>query len=722
MAGLKIPVETKPAQQNLSNLSKGFKKVGLESVKAESKLSGFKGTMGKMTSPLKKLTSGFGALKIAVAGFIGAAALGGLTKSFLNAAKTSEGFNVRLKVLLGSAEAGQEVFRRMSKFAGEVPFQFEEIMESATALSGVMKGGVDEVSQWMPLIGDLAAATGLSIQDTTGQIIRMYSAGAASADMFRERGVLAMLGFQAGVSVSAEETRKRLMEAFEDPASQFAGAADALAKTWSGMMSMISDRWFQFRNLVMDAGLFDFVKALLGEVLGTLNELGDNRKLEEWAKATSDAMIKGFTVIIKGAAILGDSFRGLQMVWLGLRETWSIFVIGVLKGIEVVSSALSSFVSSFSNSVKLLGAEMKMFGDALGIETLSGAGESLLATDELSQKYEDIAEAAKVISDKEWEKLDATNEQLKSLAEQDLLYKRASDFLDDVNKKVDELRNKEVKPFVQPTLVPEKKKEISKEDLQIRSEFDKAFDKATLSTFQLESKALDELITKYEAAGVEKVRIDQWAAVQREEIFERESERSVAEHEAMIKEMEAGYSDLHRTLIDLGNTMDDTFASGFSNAFVDFAMGAKSAKQAFTEFATSFTTDILKMIAKQIILNALQSSSGGAGAGAGLLTSLAGLAGRASGGEVFAGQSVIVGERGPEQFVSDRGDSAIVGASGPEKFTPKQKGRVMPNGAGMEPPKVTIANILDPALLNDWANSSEGQDAIMNVISNNKDS
>jgi len=59
----------------------------------------------------------------------------------------------------------------------------------------------------------------------------MYSAGAASADLFRERGILAMLGFQAGVTYSAEETRQRLMQAWLEPESKFKGMTGEMAKT-----------------------------------------------------------------------------------------------------------------------------------------------------------------------------------------------------------------------------------------------------------------------------------------------------------------------------------------------------------------------------------------------------------------------------------------------------------------------------------------------------------
>ena len=193
-----------------------------------------------------------------------------VSDAFIGAAATSENFAVRLKSLLGSVQEGNRLFKEMSKFAGQVPFEYAEIMEAATALSGVVRGGVDEVVQWMPLIADLAAVSGLSLRVTMSQFIRMYSAGAAAADTFRERGILQMLGFQAGVKYTTEETRQMMIAAWTDVNSKFRGATNDLAKTWHGLMSMFSDAWFQFRNDVMEAGLFDDIKTDLKAVLNLI--------------------------------------------------------------------------------------------------------------------------------------------------------------------------------------------------------------------------------------------------------------------------------------------------------------------------------------------------------------------------------------------------------------------------------------------------------------------
>ena len=232
-------------------------------------------------------------------GLVGAIGLGALAKSFIDAASKAENLRVRLSVLTGSIAEGNRLFKEMTDLASRVPQTFEDILEASTRLIGVVTGGVDQVKQLMPLILDLSTATSLSVNDVTAQVIRMWSAGAAAADMFRERGVLAMLGFQAGADYSVQKTRDMLIGAWESPVSKFRGASDALADTWTGLMSMLQDAWFQFRVAVMDAGVFKFMKAAIKNVLDTIRQLKAEGKLDAWAQQISDTLIYYAKAIIK---------------------------------------------------------------------------------------------------------------------------------------------------------------------------------------------------------------------------------------------------------------------------------------------------------------------------------------------------------------------------------------------------------------------------------------
>jgi phosphohistidine phosphatase SixA len=242
--------------------------------------------------------------------------VGLLVKSFIDLAASTERLKARLAILFGSVKEGNKLFAELVTLAGKVPAQLTELQQSATSLAGVMKGGTEEVMRFLPIIVDLAEVSGLSIEETTGQIIRMYSAGAASADLFRERGINAMLGFQAGVSFSAAQTRKQLIAAWEDPLSKFRGAAQRASGTWDGLISMLLDGWQRFQIAVTDAGIFDFMKAALQELLSYVNSLFATGKVDDWAKTISGALISALEWVIIAVGDILDGIVALEPAFL----------------------------------------------------------------------------------------------------------------------------------------------------------------------------------------------------------------------------------------------------------------------------------------------------------------------------------------------------------------------------------------------------------------------
>lgn len=279
-------------------------------------------TVQGVVGRLQSLVSAFFSLKSAIA----ALGIGILARSFLDAATTTENLSVRLRTLLGSVSEGNRLFQLLSTLAAKVPFEFRDIMDAGTTLATVIRSGAGDVAKWTALIADLAAAFGMSIQDTAQNMVKALSAGAAAADTFRERGVNAFLGFTAGVSYSAGETRKRIMEEWEKAGSSFRGATALLAKTWDGTMSMLADKWFQFRQAVMNSGPFDYLKA----AIATFNEyLDDNLGgMNGAAEKAGDAVVEYFKKAMLGIAsfvdtvgpVVGTVWDALNDIWEGYRQ------------------------------------------------------------------------------------------------------------------------------------------------------------------------------------------------------------------------------------------------------------------------------------------------------------------------------------------------------------------------------------------------------------------
>lgn len=272
---------------------------------------------------------------------LGAAiALKKLVTSVFNARSITEKYEVTLNRLLGSQREGNRLFEKLAEYASRVPFEYEKIMSAGVQLSGIMKGGVDQITEWLPMIGDLAAVSRLGIEETTGQVIRMYSAGAGAADLFRERGILAMMGFKAGVTYTVEETRKKMMQAWTKMGSQFRGATGDLAETWDGLMSMFSDKWFSIRNKIADAGLFEYVKGGLNLILEHIQKLEKEGRLDIWAEEVSRGAVNALLWIVGAIGTVIEVMRFFHNGWLGIKLVSNATVAAMTDNLRTVFQGL----------------------------------------------------------------------------------------------------------------------------------------------------------------------------------------------------------------------------------------------------------------------------------------------------------------------------------------------------------------------------------------------
>ena len=300
-------------------------------------------------------------------------------KSFIDVGRLVERLGVRFKFLFGSAREGAKAFDTLIKFAGRVPFTLEEIQGASGNLAVISKDA-KELGKNLDIVGNVAAVTGLDFQTTAEQIQRAFAGGIASADIFREKGVRALLGFEEGARVSVEETRKRFFEVF-GPNGEFGKATDELAKTFDGTLSMIGDKVFAFKNEVAQAGLFDFVKA----TAETINRsIEDNfGSIETFARSASEAMIKSFITMGIGVGKVADLFtlpakvmvEGVKNV-IGFLNSIpepmrSLGVVGFLalgfKG-KVAVTLISAFFDEIKSMAKFLGAETSEFLEKQNIE------------------------------------------------------------------------------------------------------------------------------------------------------------------------------------------------------------------------------------------------------------------------------------------------------------------------------------------------------------------
>ena len=231
--------------------------------------------------------------------FIGLGA-GLVIRNVINTGKQIENLQVQLKFLFGSAQEGAKAFDEMAKFASKVPFSLEEIQRGSGVLA-VVSDDSKELANLMKITGNVAAVTGLDFKTTAEQIQRSLSAGISAAELFRDKGGKEMLGFKAGATVSIEDTVAAFERVFGE-GGKFDGATDQLAKTFSGTLSMIGDKVFNFKRVLLDAGFFSELKQQFGDL---------NKAMEENSETLDKiAFTIGKTLGVVVAKI-ADSFRFL---------------------------------------------------------------------------------------------------------------------------------------------------------------------------------------------------------------------------------------------------------------------------------------------------------------------------------------------------------------------------------------------------------------------------
>jgi len=304
---------------------------------------------------------------------------GGLfTKAMISAASEAENYRVRLESVLKSSDRANMVFKDMANFAGQVPFEFRAIMESATNLTAVVQGNTEKVNRLIPVIGDIAAATGLSIQQTTEQMIKVISSGITAAETFKDKGITDALQLSDEAKASADKTVAEILRLFESGQASFAGTAERLADTWDGQVSMMADKWFSFRIAVADGGIFESMKGALADFNQFWND--NSEQILETARVIGSVMgtvFDGVVAAVKIAAgVIGDNID----IILGALAGIATFAAGsALVGLISSLGALPSLFIAAAAGAKALTAALLANPIGLIVAGFAAAGAALFA-------------------------------------------------------------------------------------------------------------------------------------------------------------------------------------------------------------------------------------------------------------------------------------------------------------------------------------------------------
>ena len=538
-------------------------------------------------------------------------------KSILNVGSTVEQLRLRFAFLFKGVKEGDKAFAGLIDFASRVPFSLEEIQAGAGNLAVVTKSA-EELNEILAITGNVASVTGLDFRTTAEQIQRSFSSGIGSADLFRERGVRALLGFQAGVEVTTEETIARFRKLF-GKGGEFERATEVLATSFEGTLSMLGDKLFKFRLDTAQAGFFDFIKTGLKE----FNKLiEDNQELvSDFGKRLSDGLIEATkTIILTGTSIIQALLPVFSFIAKSISNLFAVFrdlpqgvqtlgLIGFLmlgragKGVVLVIGAafdtIRSILGDLANAYAFFLEKLVNGLDMLGMfqEEVDNGRK---VVDDLRESADKLKTPFKVLQDTQKE----TN------AELDTFIGKMSAFLDSL-KSISEEDKKAVEKVL--NALERAKEETEKVGLS----FQKVKDNI-LAGFKKDIESVNQTIAKMAQNTI------------------KQFSKGLAEALVLGKELNMTMKEFaQRILVEIvAFTIQLVIQETIRAALIKDEVKDEEKK----------TDEMRKQLKIQTVMMAMQGNP----------MAILGFAGMQTGGAVSKGKPVVVGERGAELFIPNQ--------------------------------------------------------------------
>lgn len=336
---------------------------------------------GQFQSRLQRVRSSVFNLRNALIG-IGTAAV---VRGFASAGIQIENLGVQLKALFGSAQAGQRALEQVTKFAATTPFELRNIQQGITSLATVRKSAAEagvSFEELLKITGNTAVLLGGDFALASLQVQRSLSAGVASAELFRERGVSAMAGFEAGTRYSIQETIKRLRKAF-GTGGEFGQLMEELSKTVSGSISNLQDAFFIFQASVAK-GFFDELKKQLGDLqkLVTTNQ----KQITEFGVLVGEKIASAMQTLRKATILVVENFDKFLAVLLAIiAAKFIVFITNLISALKLLGIAVTGLTAIMMRN--------PLFVLAMGAATIIGG--IALATKGLRKEVKDLDKTLK---------------------------------------------------------------------------------------------------------------------------------------------------------------------------------------------------------------------------------------------------------------------------------------------------------------------------------------
>lgn len=295
----------------LIKAAKNTKGVTKEMVSATREVERFK---NKAVSSVSSVVTSFAKLGTAAAGAVTALAV----KTGLSEAMDLEGYRLQLETATKDTQKASEIMKYAIDLANRTPFEGGELVEAASKFEAMGMAA----KQWLPLAGDMAAATNKSFDQATealidaqnGELERLKEFGITKAKILEQGEKMfsdVQLVNSKGQIVNQEKFNEALVSLMQE---RFAGGMEKQAGTikglWSTVTGVTKSALANMVGITTDGSVrtgsaLDLLKGGVSSLAG---------RLEQWQQdGTLDAIAQRLDQgIARGADLASQAFQWLQ--------------------------------------------------------------------------------------------------------------------------------------------------------------------------------------------------------------------------------------------------------------------------------------------------------------------------------------------------------------------------------------------------------------------------
>ena len=266
----------------------------------------------------------------------------------------------KMDVLSKTAERAGLSIDQLNTFAGNTPLQLQEVVDAAIQAKNM---GLDPMSGALQAATDAAYANGKGAEYVNRIILALGQA--YSKEKLQQEEVLQLV--EAGIpawQLLADATGKSVPELqklssagalgrkeidllISAMGEKYAGAAQSVMDSTSGLASNLADEFTRAKTEVANSGLMDYVNSQLREAIAYLKQIRDDGTLTEWGNKVTLAL-KAIGDYSSAAASAINNFSSeiklMAQIWAGLK------IANWLSSLKSLSSGFSGITAEAGKS------------------------------------------------------------------------------------------------------------------------------------------------------------------------------------------------------------------------------------------------------------------------------------------------------------------------------------------------------------------------------------